>query len=88
MLNALDLGLGLVATQFGASEIGLLYQISGSWLSLVIDKMVLALLIGGALVYFRRNNLLAMLTIGIACICIYQIFLILMANMVGVKLVK
>ena len=77
ILNVLDLGLGLVGTQFGAIEVGMLYQISGSWLSVAINKTVLALFIGGALVYFRRNSWLAMLSIGMAGICIYQIFVIL-----------
>jgi len=77
MLNLLDLAEGFVATQFGATEVGLLYQVSRSWFSFAINKIVLALLIGGALVYFRKNRWLAMLSIGMAGICIYQVFVIL-----------
>ncbi len=83
MLNVLDLRLGFVATQFGAIEVGLLYQVLGSWLSVAINKIVLALLIGGALVYFRKNSWLAMLSIGMAGICIYQVFVILWQIEVG-----
>jgi len=78
MLNLLDLAEGFVATQFGATEVGLLYQISGSWLSVAISKMVLALLIGGVLVYCKKNSWLAMASIGMAGICIYQIFVVLL----------
>ena len=77
MLNLLDLGLGFACTRFGAIEVGLLYRISGSWLSLTVNKIVMALLIGGALVYFKRNSWLAMLSIGLAGICIYQVFVLL-----------
>lgn len=77
MLNLLDLAVGFVATQFGAIEVGLLYQISGSWQSLAINKIVLALLIGGVLVYLRRNTWLAMLSVGMACICTYQVYVLL-----------
>ena len=83
LLNVLDLRLGFVTTQFGAIEVGLLYQISGSWLSVGINKIVLALLIGGALVYCRRNSWLAMLSIGMAGICIYQVFVLLWQIWVG-----
>ena len=72
VFNLVDVAISWLAMQFGASEIGLLYQISGSWWSLVINKMVFVLLIGGVLVYARKNSWLSLLSLGMAGVCIYN----------------
>ena len=72
VFNLVDVAISWVAVQFGASEVGLLYQIMGSWLSLTVTKMLLALLVGGILVYARKDDWLALLTLGIAGVCIWN----------------
>ena len=72
VFNLVDVAISWLGAQFGASEVGFLYQISGSWLSLTVNKMLLALFIGGALVYARKNDWLALLTLGMAGFCIYN----------------
>ena len=69
--NAVDIAISWLAIQAGAIEVGYLYSLSGSWLTLVISKMFLALFIGGLLVYARKESWLALLTLGMAGICIY-----------------
>lgn len=72
LLHLVDIAISWVAVQSGASEIGLLYRISRSWLSLMISKMVLALIGGGILVYVRKDSWLALLTLGMVGLCIYN----------------
>jgi len=72
IFNLVDLGISWQAIQVGASEVGLLYQILGSWQGLVINKMLLVLLIGGILVYARKNSWLALLTLGIVGVSIWN----------------
>jgi len=72
VLNVADIAVSWLGVQFGASEVGLLYMISGSWWSLTINKMVLAFLIGGVLVYSRRDDWLALLTLGMVGLCIWD----------------
>lgn len=71
IFNVLDTAISWMAAQYGASEIGLLY-LSGSWWSLTINKMLLALLIGGLLVYIKKNSWLALLTVGMLGLCLYN----------------
>lgn len=72
VVNLLDVAISLLATHFGASEVGLLWWISDSWTSLAINKMLLALLIGGILVYARKDSWLAILTLGMFGFCLYN----------------
>ena len=72
VFNLVDVAISWLGAQFGASEVGFLYQISGSWLSLTVSKMLLALLVGGVLVYARKDSWLALLTLGIAGFCIWN----------------
>jgi hypothetical protein len=72
LFNLVDVVISGVAIRLGACEIGVLYQVSGSWLSLAINKMALALLIGGVLVYARKDSWLRLLSLGMAGLCIYN----------------
>jgi len=71
-LNMLDIIISLMATQAGAIEIGILYQVSGTFLAASINKMMVAILIGVILVYFRKNNWLALLSLGMLGLCVYN----------------
>jgi len=72
VFNFLDVAVSFLATQGGASEVGLLYAITGSWNTLAINKMLLALLIGGIMVYARRDDWLAVLNLGMFGFCLYN----------------
>ena len=72
VFNLVDVAISWLAVQFGASEVGVLYRILGSWVSLTVNKMLLALLIGGVLGYARKNSWLALLTLGMAGFCIWN----------------
>lgn len=72
LFNLADIAISWLAVQFDASEIGLLYQLLGSWWSTVVSKMALALLIGGVLVYARKDSWLCLLSLGMAGLCIYN----------------
>ena len=72
VFNLVDIAISWLGVQFGASEVGLLYGISGSWWNLAINKTLLALLVGGALVYAKKNSWLALLTVGMAGVCIWN----------------
>ena len=72
ILNTLDIIISVLATRAGAVEIGLLYQVSGTWLVGSINKMMLATLIGVILLHFRKNNWLSLLNLGILGVCIYN----------------
>ena len=76
-LNMLDVIISVLATQAGAIEIGLLYQLSGTWLATAINKMLLAILIGGILVYLRKNNWLSILNLGVFGLCLYNGYVLL-----------
>ena len=76
-LNMLDIVISILATQAGAIEIGLLYQLSGTWIATAINKMLLANLIGITLVYFRKNNWLSILSLGIFGLCVYNGYVLL-----------
>jgi len=72
VFNLVDVAISWLGVQFGASEVGLLYGISGSWWSLAINKTLLALLVGGALVYAKKNSWLVLLTVGMVGLCIWN----------------
>lgn len=72
VFNLVDVVVSWLATQFGAGEVGVLYRISGSWYGLTMTKMLLVVVVGIALVYFRKNSWLALLTVGMAGLCIYN----------------
>ena len=78
VLNMLDIIISLMATRAGAMEIGLLYQVSGTFLTASINKMLLAILIGVMLAYLRKNNWLCVLNLGILFLCIYNGHVLLM----------
>ena len=77
-LNIQDIVISLMATQVGAVEIGLLYQVSDTFLAASINKMMLAILVGAILVYFRKNNWLSLLNLGMVGLCIYNGYVLLM----------
>ena len=72
LVNVLDIFISLMAVKWGATEIGFLYQVLGSMAVLVVVKVVLALIIGGILAYKKKENILAILVLGLAAICIYN----------------
>lgn len=72
LLNIVDIAVSRAAVQIGAIEVGFLYQLFGSWTDLTIIKIVLAIAIGGLLVYKRKTKMLALLTSGIFGICIWN----------------
>ena len=77
-LNIQDIVISLMATQVGAVEIGLLYQVSDTFLAASINKIMLAILVGAILVYFRKNNWLSVLNLGMVGLCIYNGYVLLM----------
>ena len=72
ILNIMDIVISWLATRAGALEVGLLYQLYGTWLATSINKMMLVILIGVILVYFRRNNWLSLLNLGMLGLCFYN----------------
>ena len=76
-LNMLDIVISVLATRVGAIEVGLLYQLTNTWFATSINKMLLAILIGAALVYFRKNNWLCLLNLGVLGLCIYNGYILL-----------
>lgn len=72
LFNVVDIAVSRAAVQVGAIEVGFLYQIFGSWTGLTITKSVLAIAIGGLLVYKRKTKMLILLTSGILGICIWN----------------
>ncbi len=77
LFNLGDIAISLEAIQLGAGEVGLLYIASGNWLSLVISKIGLAILIGWILVYSWKIDWLALLTLGMFGVCIYDLWVLL-----------
>ena len=71
ILNLADTLISYLAVSNGAREIGILYQVNGSFLTTLVSKMILVILVGLALVYFKQNRLLRALNIGISLVCIY-----------------
>jgi hypothetical protein len=75
--NILDITISILATQAGAIEIGLLYQLTGAWMAAAINKMLLAILIGVMLVYLRKNKWLSILNLAMFGLCIYNGYVLL-----------
>lgn len=71
VLNLVDIAISWLAVSLGASEVGALWWVTGDWLRLAINKMALALLIGGVLAYFRKDTWLALLGLGMLLACIW-----------------
>ena len=72
VLNILDITISSMATQAGAIEVGLLYQLGGTYLTASINKIMLAILTGLLLVYFRKSSWLALLNLGMLGLCVYN----------------
>jgi len=75
--NILDITISILATRAGAVEIGLLYQLTGTWIAMAINKMLLAVIIGVMLVYLRKNKWLVVLNLGIFGLCLYNGYVLL-----------
>jgi hypothetical protein len=75
--NILDVIISVLATRAGAVEIGLLYQLTGTWITMAINKMLLAVVIGVMLVYLRKNKWLVVLNLGIFGLCLYNGYVLL-----------
>jgi hypothetical protein len=75
--NILDVIISILATRAGAVEIGLLYWLTGTWMAMAINKMLLAVIIGVILVYLRKNKWLAVLNLGIFGLCLYNGYVLL-----------
>ncbi len=73
ILNLLDVIISLLATQAGAIEVGLLYQLGGTFSAASINKMMLATLIGFVLLYYRKSNWLSLLNLGMLGLCTYNV---------------
>jgi hypothetical protein len=72
LMNVMDVVISIMGVHFGAGEVGFLAGVPGSWTGLTITKMVLALLVGAALLRKNREDLLAVLSLGLAAICIFN----------------
>ena len=72
LVNILDILISITAVKHGATEIGFLYQVIGSLTGMVVVKIMLALVIGGILAYKKKENLLAVVSLGLIAICIYN----------------
>jgi hypothetical protein len=75
--NILDVTISMLATQAGAVEVGLLYQLTGTWIATAINKMLLAILIGVLLVYLRKNKWLSIFNLAIFGLCVYNGYVLL-----------
>ena len=75
--NILDIIISILATQAGAVEIGLLYQLAGTWVAMAVNKLLLAVIIGVMLVYLRKNKWLVVLNLGIFGLCLYNGYVLL-----------
>ena len=71
IFNILDTVISWLAIQHGATEVGILYQVSSSWKVMVINKMLLATGIGLALVYCKKDSWLALLNLGMIGLVVY-----------------
>jgi hypothetical protein len=76
-LNILDITISILATQAGAVEVGLLYQLTGTWLATAVNKMLLAILVGVILVYLRKNKWLSIFNLAIFGLCIFNGYVLL-----------
>ncbi len=76
-LNVLDIIISMLATRAGAVELGFLYQIFSTSAAASINKMILVTLIGIVLVYFRKNNWLSLLNLGMLGVCIFNGYVLL-----------
>ena len=72
VFNLVDVAISWWGAQFGTDEVELLWRISSNWWSMAMSKTLLALLIGGLLVYARKDDWLALLTLGMAGLCTYN----------------
>ncbi len=77
VFNMLDIVISVLATRAGAIEVGLLYQLSNTWAATSINKMLLAVIIGAILVYFRKNDWMCFLNLGILGLCLYNGYVLL-----------
>jgi len=78
VLNLADIAISWCAVQVGAIEIGWLYRIAGGWPGLAVIKMLLAVVIGGLLVSEKKTGWLAVLNLGMAAICVYNAWVLLL----------
>lgn len=69
----LDLVISMLGAKIGAGEVGFLAGVPGSWTGLTIAKIVLALIVGISLFRMNREDILALLTLGMGAICIFNI---------------
>jgi len=74
-LNFFDVFVSWLAVQFGASEVGLLYQLNSFWVA-SINKMVLALIIAGLLGWFKKQRWLIWLNIGMLLLVCWNVFIL------------
>jgi len=77
MLNLADSELSYLAVSSRASEVGFLYYVSGSFLTMVINKTILSILIGLLLVYFKQSRILVALNIAMLSLCIWGTYVLL-----------
>lgn len=71
ILNGVDIAISHLAISRGAMEVGLLYQLTGSFSLTVLLKMALALLVGVLLLNFGQLRLLRVLSLAMLAICLY-----------------
>lgn len=76
-LNLADVAISLVVVRLGASEVGALWWVTRNWFWLTVTKMMLALLIGWLLVYFKKTTWLVVLNVGMAGVCAYNCWVLL-----------
>ena len=77
LFNVLDVIISLMATNAGATEIGILYQLSSDFLAASINKILLAILIGILLVYVRKTTWLSLLVLAMFGLCIHNAYVLL-----------
>jgi len=73
-LNLIDVSVSWAAVQAGASEVGFLYQITGSFWAMSAVKLALALLVVALLVLYGKTKWLAWLNWGMFLIVVWNGF--------------
>lgn len=72
LVNAMDVAISVLGVKYGAGEVGFLAGVPGSWTGLAITKMVLAAIIGAVLLRKKREDLLALLGVGMGAVCAFN----------------
>lgn len=72
-LNLTDVSISWVAIQLGATEAGFLYQLM-PFCGASINKMILAVIVAGVLVWLKKDGILIALNIGMFLVVLWNCF--------------